>query len=202
VGPASHGQGVYAVDALEFDQPGFWEVEVEAELPSGSQTGHAAFQVYPEPRVPVPGDRAPRTENLTLGDRPRSAVDSRAAIDGEIPDPALHRTTIADAIEAGRPALAVFATPVYCESRFCGPVTDMVSGLAEDYGDVAEFIHVEIWHDFQKLEVNRAAADWLLTPDGDLTEPWVFLIGKDGRVLARWDNVATRQEIEPWLKRL
>jgi hypothetical protein len=202
VGPASHGQGVYTVEAITFDQPGFWEVEATAELPSGGSTDRAPFQVLPEPQVPVPGDRAPRTENLTVGDRPPAAVDSRAAIDGEIPDPELHRTTIAEAVEAGRPVLAVFATPVYCESRFCGPVTDMVAGLAEDYGEVAEFVHIEIWHDFQELEINRAAADWLLTPDGDLTEPWVYLIGKDGRVLARWDNVATVQEIEPWLKRL
>jgi peroxiredoxin len=77
-----------------------------------------------------------------------------------------------------------------------------VSELQGEYGDVAEFVHVEVWHDFQAGEVNEAAADWLLTPDGDLTEPWVFLIGEDGRILARWDNVATRQEIEPWLKRL
>jgi peroxiredoxin len=30
----------------------------------------------------------------------------------------------------------------------------------------------------------------------------VFLIGPDGRIVARWDNVATRDEIEPLLKRL
>jgi hypothetical protein len=35
-----------------------------------------------------------------------------------------------------------------------------------------------------------------------LLEPWVFLVGADGRVAARWDNVATRQEIEPLLEDL
>ena len=43
-------------------------------------------------------------------------------------------------------------------------------------------------------------ADWLLRDD-DLREPWVFLIGANGRIEARWDNVATRAEIEPYLKR-
>ena len=33
-------------------------------------------------------------------------------------------------------------------------------------------------------------------------EPWVFLIGADGRIAARWDNVATRGEIEPLLRDL
>jgi hypothetical protein len=86
-------------------------------------------------------------------------------------------------------------------SRFCGPVTDMVAELAASYGDRADFIHVEIWADFQEGAVNEAAADWLLR-EGDLEEPWVFLIGADGRVVARWDNVATRSEIEPYLEDL
>jgi hypothetical protein len=203
VGPASQGRGVYAVESIEFDRPGFWEVEVTAELASGTAEATAAFQVHPEALVPAVGEKAPRTENLTVkSDAPPAAVDSRAATGGEIPDPELHRATIADGLSEGRPVLAVFSTPVYCFSQFCGPVTDMVSELQADYGDVAEFVHVEVWHDFQEKEVNEAAADWLLTPDGDLTEPWVFLIGEDGRILARWDNVATRQEIEPWLKRL
>jgi hypothetical protein len=200
VGPASHGRGVYAAQET-FERPGIYEVEVAADMPGGPQTARAAFQVRPEPQVPVPGEMAPASENLTVKDRPAEAVDSRAAT-GPIPDPELHRTTIADALAAGRPVLAVFSTPVYCVSRFCGPVTDMVQELAADYGERAEFIHVEIWHDHGENEVNEAAADWLLTPGGNLTEPWVFLIDGDGRILARWDNVATRQEIEPWLKRL
>lgn len=53
----------------------------------------------------------------------------------------------------GRPALVVFSTPTYCMSRFCGPVTDMVSGLAKDYSDRADFILVEIWRDFKKQEI-------------------------------------------------
>jgi hypothetical protein len=201
VGPASHGRGVYAVQEMTFERAGIYEVEVAAQMPGGQQSARAAFQVHPEPLVPAPGETAPASENLTVKDRPPEAVDSRAAT-GPIPDPQLHRSTIADAIDAGRPVLAVFSTPVYCESRFCGPVTDVVAELEADYGDRADFVHVEVWHDFAKNEVNQAAADWLLTPGGDLTEPWVFLIGENGRILARWDNVATRQEIEPWLKRL
>jgi hypothetical protein len=201
--PGESARGVYVVDEMTFDRPGFWEVLVTADLGGGGvRRGTGAFEVLPRPLVPSPGERAPRTENLTLDSKgvPEAAVDSRAATGG-IPDVELHRTTIAEAIRAGRPALVVFATPVYCVSRFCGPVTDMVQELAADYGDRAEFIHVEIWKDFQRQVVNRAAADWLLR-EGDLQEPWVFLIGADGRIAARWDNVATRQEIEPLLRDL
>jgi hypothetical protein len=202
VSPAE-ARGVYRAEAVTFGRPGFYEVEVRADLGGGDvRTATVAFEVVAEAAYPAPGERAPRTENLTLGsDAPPDAIDSRAALEGRVPDRELHRTTIADAIRRGRPAVVVFATPVYCISQFCGPVTNMVAGLARDYPGVAEFIHVEIWRNFQKQVVNRAAAEWLLR-EGDLTEPWVFLIGPDGRILARWDNVATRQEIEPWLEQL
>ncbi|HEX2030608.1 MAG TPA: hypothetical protein VHL78_04300 [Actinomycetota bacterium] len=203
LGPASEGQGVYEVEPIRFDRPGIYEAEVTADLGGGDvRSGTAAFQVLPEPLVPAPGDRAPRTENLTVAsDAPPVAVDSRAETGGRIPDPDLHRTTIADAMASGRPVLAVFATPVYCVSRFCGPVTEMVEDLADEHGGDAAFIHVEIWRDFQEQVVNRAAAEWLLH-DGNLNEPWVFAIDADGRIAARWDNVADRSEIEAWLERL
>ena len=204
VGPASIGRGVYSAEPVVFEIDGTWQVEVEADLGGGDvRTATAAFQVLAEPLVPAPGQKAPRTENLTIGSKgaPAVAVDSRAESAGGIPDPELHETTIAAAIEAGRPVLAVFATPVYCVSRFCGPITDMVAGLANEYADRAAFVHVEIWRDFQNQVVNKAAAEWVLRDD-DLTEPWIFLIGADGRIVARWDNVATPQEIEPLLKEL
>lgn len=202
-GSASSGRGVYAVEEFEFDRSGFWEVEVSADVRErGTMTATGAFEVLPEPLVPAVGDPAPRSESLTLDtkDAPEEAIDSRA-VTGGIPDPELHDTTVADAIRAGHPALVVIATPVYCVSKFCGPVTDMVQELAADYEDRAEFIHIEVWRDFQGKVVNKGAADWILRED-TLQEPWVFLVGADGRVAARWDNVATRQEIEPFLQDL
>lgn len=202
--PASEGRGVYAAD-LTFDRPGFWEVKVIAVVEHrGTLTATSAFQVLEAHQVPGPGDRAPKTDNLTVrsrGDAPKAAVDSRWNNGEELPDGELHRSTIASSLRKGHPIVAVFSTPVYCVSRFCGPVTDMVQELARDYRDRADFIHVEIWRNFQQGVINKAAADWLFR-NNDLREPWVFLIGSDGRIEARWDNVATRAEIEPYLKRL
>lgn len=207
-GPAvtlpSEGRGVYAAYDLGFDRAGFWEVEVTADVEGlGTLSATSAFEVLDEPRVPAPGQPALETENLTVDspDAPPEAVDSRAGDDGEVPDPELHEWTIARAVEEGRPALVVFSTPVYCISEFCGPVTDVVADLAERYEDRAVFIHVEVWRDFQNQVVNRAAADWLLR-EGDLQEPWLFLIGSDGTIVARWDNLFTQEEVEPELARL
>jgi len=198
---ASTVRGLYATEAA-FDRAGFWQVEVTAKLEGREVKGTGAFPVLDKHAVPAPGDKALSTDTLTMTtpDTPKAAVDSRGAT-GEIPDPELHQTTIAAALAAKRPVVAVFATPVYCTSRFCGPVTDMVQQLAHDYGDRASFVHVEIWRDFEKQVVNKSAADWLFRND-DLNEPWVFIVGADGIISIRLDNVATRGEIEPLLQTL
>lgn len=200
-GPASSGRGVYSAE-VTFDRAGYWAVELSADLDGQKRSGRAVFEVRDEHRYPAVGEKAPRTANRTLdSDAPPAAIDSRAQNGEKVPDPSLHETTIAGSIESGHPALVVFATPVYCVSQFCGPITDMVHDLQKDYSDRANFIHVEIWFDFQDQAVNKAAAEWLLV-DEDLTEPWVYLIDGNGKITARWDNVATRPEIEAELDKL
>jgi hypothetical protein len=199
------GRGVYAVEPITFPRAGYWKVVAHGQLGDGSTfNADAAFTVLDRPAVLTVGDRAPLTDNPVIGDPGISAasIDSRAAGGQPIPDPELHRTSIADAIRAGHPALVVFSTPVYCTSRFCGPVTDLVSDLAAKYADRADFIHVEIYEDFEASKVNQAALDWLAPDNGDLREPWTFLIGADGRIAGSWDTVVTRKEIEPLLAAL
>ena len=201
--PSSAGKGVYRAE-VAFDRAGFWKVEVTAHLVGEGKprTATAAFPVRDKHAVRVPGDPALPTENLTVRSPnvPPKAVDSRAE-GADVPDPELHQTTIARALSLHRPAVVVFATPVYCTSRFCGPVTDMVQELARTYADRASFIHVEIWHDFEKQQLEGAAAEWLYRDD-NLNEPWVFVIGADGTITARFDNVVTRDEVEPLLRAL
>jgi hypothetical protein len=199
------GRGLYGVEPITFPAAGYWRVTAQGRLGGGeSFSADAAFEVLAEATVLGVGDVAPLSDNPvadTPGVSPAS-IDSRAATGDPIPDPELHATSIASAIGAHHPALVVFATPVYCVSRFCGPVTDMVADLAAAYGDRADFIHVEIYEDFEAGRINQAAIDWLQTPDGDLREPWVFLVGSDGHIAASWDTMVTRAEIEPLLQAL
>lgn len=201
----SEARGVYEASGVTFDRAGFWRVDVGVDVQGvGPETAAATFAVAEEPALPAPGDPAPATENLTLASEgvPQAAIDSRAVTDGKIPDPELHRWTIARAIAEHRPALVVFATPVFCVSRFCGPVTDMVQDLAHRYRDRAVFIHVEIWKDYEAQQLNDAAVEWLRMPNGDLTEPWLFLIGPDGRIVDRWNSLWSEDEVAAALESL
>ena len=180
-------RGVYQADDVTFDAPGVWQADVTFALQGTPVSLSTQFPVATKPSLPAPGQDALRTQNLTMtnskGDP--QAIDSRAQGTTPVPDPELHATTIADAIAAHRPVLALFATPVYCQSQFCGPSVDALEQMAKARPDAAAYIHVEIWHDYAKSELNRAAADWLLR-EGDLTEPWLFLIGPDGSIVDRW----------------
>ena len=200
---ASDGRGVYAVDALAFPDAGIWLVEATVDLDGESESATATFEVLEEPIVPVVGDPAISVDHPVLGDDVDPGVlDSRARDGEELPDPDLHEASIADALAAGRPSLILFATPVYCSSRFCGPITDMVAELAADYADRATFVHVEIWSDFEDRELNPAAEEWVATDDGRILEPWLFLVDADGTILESWDNIATPDEVAAALEAL
>jgi len=196
-------RGVYELEGVEFGTAGTWAVQVAARVEDyGVVQGTATFEVLDAPRVPGVGEPAPASDNAVIGDDVASVeIDSRAQNGVDIPDPDLHAVSIADAIDRGQPTVIVFSTPVYCQSRFCGPVTDMVSDLERKYGDEASFIHVEVWKDFETSTANDAAAEWLFR-DGDLTEPWLFMLDEDGRIAARWDNLFTEAELEEGLTEL
>ncbi len=173
-------------------------MSVKAVVDGKPVTAKATFEVAPAAQVPVPGDDAPRGENHLPGAAgvPAKAIDSRASDDGKVPDPELHTTTVASAVASGRPTLVVVSTPTYCQSCFCGPITDSVQELAKATGDKMNFVHLEVWRDFEAKTVNKAAAEWILPKgDPDPHEPWVFLVGRDGKVLKRWDNVASDSEL-------
>ena len=206
----SGARGVYQADDVTFDQEGVWRATLSFDIDGVARDLTADFPVAQESQIPAPGMRAPKTENLTIASKGvrKGTIDSMADAGGKIPDPELHRWTIADAIAQRRPALVLFGTPAYCESQFCGPEVTELQRLAAEHPDRAVFIHIEIWKDYnaQPQVVNKGAADWLLRklPDGsqEMTEPWLFLIGSDGVIADRWGPLFDTAEVAAALEAL
>lgn len=189
---AGQGPGVYQA-SVDLDRAGLWGVVAEVDLGDGPLQGQGITIVRDHHLVPTVGDPAPDVANLTMadiGDVPAAAVDSRAGTNetGEVPDPQLHDSTIAEDLAAGRPFLVVLSTPVYCVSRFCGPVTETMAELEEQYGDRVDVIHVEVWRDYDEATLNDAFDTWV-NEGGNGHEPWTFLVDGDGTIVQRWDNV-------------
>jgi hypothetical protein len=186
-GDESGIQGLY-VAQLNFSRAGDWGVE----LLVGQRSGPAdivrfAVTVLDAPATPALGSPAPRSHNLIASD-----VKNLRQIDTSFrPDPRLHQVRIADAIAQGKPQLIVFATPQFCTSRMCGPVVDIVRTLLPVYGKRVAFTHQEIWQDFADKKVFPTVAEWRLD-----TEPWVFVVDRDGIIRGKFEGLVTARELE------
>jgi hypothetical protein len=199
----SKARGVYQLEDVTFPAAGQWQAQLSFNAGGQPIDLTDTFVVADEPALPAPGQKALRTDNLTMAskDVPMEAVDSRAQDGAKVPDPELHQATIADAIAQHRAALVLFATPVYCQSQFCGPSTDALEGFAKTGPSDVDYIHVEIWRDYQAQAINKAAYDWLFRND-DLTEPWLYLIGPDGVIVDRWSPLFDPAEVQKELAKV
>jgi len=191
-------RGIYVAQAT-LPKDGTYVVEVEVTRP-GAKVAHLTFpvDVAAKPESIAVGDRAPASRN-----RLASEVASLAELTtSSQPDPALYRTRIADAVAAGRPLVVVFASPVFCTTPLCGPQVEDLSALARDYVGQAEFIHVDLYENPHEIngDLSRARRTPLLSEWGLHTDEWTFVIGPDGRVAARFEAYAVREEVEGALK--
>lgn len=181
--------GVYVAHAT-FDTAGDWGVEATVTEPGRApETKRIGFTVLAQDPSPGVGDDAPRTKNPTLqdvnGDRTKI---SSATEDDSI----LHQISIADAVTNGKPTVILFATPRFCTTRTCGPSHQVVLALAKNYADRVNFVHVEVYKNFETFEVADAMNEWNLK-----TEPWLFFVDKQGKIVSKYEGGITAQEIVP-----
>ena len=108
------------------------------------------------------------------------------------PDRALVRYSVADSLAAHVPFVVVFATPKFCESRTCGPVVDVVDSVRTRFAAKGvRFIHVEIYRaNNPQNGLNRWVREWRLP-----SEPWTFVVGRDGRIKAKFEGSVSSGEL-------
>ena len=132
-----------------------------------------------EDAIPAVGDPAPKAETDTVA----SAGGDVEAIDTRRPTSDLHEESFADVVGT-KPVALLFATPQLCQSRVCGPVVDIALQLKQQYGDEMDFIHQEVYTDNDpNMGIRKPLQDF-----GLKSEPWLFVVGKDGKVTARLEG--------------
>ena len=131
---------------------------------------------------------ASRTPTLRSARGKSSLVTTRVP-----PDRALLRYSIAESLAAHKPFVVVFATPKFCTSRTCGPVVDVVGAVQRRFTKTdIRFIHVEIYRDNDPAKgFNRWVGQWHLP-----TEPWVFLVGRDGKIKGKFEGSVSVDELD------
>ncbi|MEX1163210.1 MAG: hypothetical protein WEB03_06485 [Nitriliruptor sp.] len=191
--------GVYET-SFDFERPGRYGIGILADIDGERLQGTTTFDVAAEQQIVDVGQAAPTVPNPTIGgDAAPETIDSRAQDGAEVPDPQLHDTTLEESLAAGNRAVVLLSTPVYCVSRFCGPITEQVEQFADELPEDVDVIHIEVWEDFEEQQLHPSAAAWIQTETGG-SEPWVFVVDDDGTVLGRWDNVVDLDAVRDLLE--
>jgi hypothetical protein len=181
------------VAQLELAEPGTYWLLAE---PVGGRRIQAVGNVVVREQTVAPdvGAQAVASDTPTLENATLAQLTTATK-----PDRALYRSSIAAALAAKSPFVVVFATPKYCTSRTCGPVVDVVSTVRRRHaGDGVDFIHVEIYRDNDPTKgENRWVREWKLP-----SEPWVFVVGADGKILDRFEGTVSVRELDAAVSRL
>jgi hypothetical protein len=172
---------VYAA-RVPFSKKGPWSVLTVTHADGGLVAAPTQVKVIGKDadKIPEAGEQAPKVETDTI----ESAKGDEEKIDTrQPPAPELHQKSFADVV-GKKPVALLFSTPQLCQSRVCGPVTDIALQMKEKYGSQMDFIHQEVYVDNNPSKGLRPP----LQQFGLQTEPWLFVVDKSGKITARLEG--------------
>jgi len=180
-------KNVYVVPKADFDRKGPWVAIAMLKGDEGLEASRVPSPVVSDSPVPRVGEKAPLIHTPTAAE----VGGDLAKIDTRSPHDQMHEVDFADAL-GKEPIVLVFATPALCQSRVCGPVVDVAQQVADEYKGKADFIHMEVYNDNDIAKGIRPQLQTYHLP----TEPWTFLIDRDGIVRDRFEGAYGVPELE------
>jgi hypothetical protein len=192
--------GVYILHAT-FPSAGAWIADFTTSAPGSAEaTIPFGFDVKARTEVLRPGDPAPSVATPTVasvgGDVAKVSTDAA-------PVKRFYETSEADALAAKKPFVLIFATPKFCQTATCGPTLDKLKPIAAAHPEMT-FINVEPY----LLEDDQGQLQPVLDAGGLfqavpatvafhlISEPYVFVVGADGKIGSSFELVFSPEEIE------
>ncbi|HWH24936.1 MAG TPA: hypothetical protein VNW68_08605 [Candidatus Limnocylindria bacterium] len=197
--PVADTRALYRA-SVDFSSAGEWGVEaVTSESDGGQRMGRMVFTVRESTTTPPIGAPAPGSETPTAA----TPAEIAAISTDDQPEPDFYATSVAGALAAGEPFLLIFGTPAFCATATCGAALDNVKAVAADYREGVDFIHVEPY----QLEIVDGSPRLVLSEQnfpipvesvtewGLPTEPYIFIVDSSGNVTAKFEGVASEDEL-------
>lgn len=197
------GQRGFYIVTPTLTRAGIWGVAIAATDAAGKQsTARVQFSVDATGTTPAIGTAAPSVRTPTLAD---VGGDVKKISSDPNPDPSLYTESIDQALAAREPFVLAFATPAFCRSAECGPTLDVVKAAIK--ANPIRGINVEPYQlswangrlqpvlqngDFVPVDATNAY--------GIPTEPWIFVIGASGHVVASFEAVVAPEELAAAIK--
>ena len=196
-------KGVYVGHAT-FASAGKWVADfTSAAAGQPPATVSFSFDVKDRTSVLAPGDAAPSVKTPTLAD-----VGGDVTKISTDPNPVkrFYETSEADALAAKKPFLLLFATPKFCQQAVCGPTLDKLKPIAAAHPELT-FINVEPYQlQYQDGSLQAVTTGNDLTPVPATvafklqSEPYLFVIGADGKISSSFELVFSPEELEAAIK--
>jgi hypothetical protein len=166
---------------VKFNRKGPWAVLAVTKRGDKFLAAPSQVQVTTKEADTIPdvGETPPRVATDTLA----SVKGNVKLLDTRVPPSDMHKHSF-DEVLGKKPVALLFSTPQLCQSRVCGPVTDVALQLKAKYGDRIEFIHQEVYQDNDVKKGLRPP----LSAFHLRTEPWLFVVNKDGKITARLEG--------------
>ena len=183
----------FHVATVDFTTVGRWNLILHIPAEDGFDDVGIAVEVPLDTSAPSVGDAAPASASRTLTDVANIADLST----GETPDPGLYLVSLADAVEAGKPFVVVFASPGFCTNAFCGPQAEVLSEVRALFGDAANYIHVDLYENPEQVRLGEEPIETPILEEWGLhTDEWTFVVNAEGVVAARFEAFAPLAEVE------
>lgn len=182
-------KSVYVVPKVDFPQEGSYLAVAMIRNKDGKlEASRIPSPVVGQyPKVPRVGERPPKITTLTAAD----VGNDLEKIDTRVPPDQMHKVDFAEVL-GKKPIVLVFATPALCQSRVCGPVVDVAQQVADKFEPRADFIHQEVYEDNEISKGLRPQLKAFHLP----TEPWTYLIDKQGVIKDRLSGAYGVDELE------
>src|SRR3990172_4531311 len=184
--------GFYVVREVNFNRAGKWDALISIEPAVGDSVTRAklVFQVKEQSFTPASGELIPNGKTPVA-----DATADLSLLCSRIPPDDMHAISVDQALVDGRPFVVVFASPSFCQTRICGPVTELVNQVKADYRDEVIFIHIEPYD----LEALRSQGEFVLVKSakqwGLPSEPWVFVVNGEGKLVDKFEGLFGEEEI-------
>ena len=156
--------------------------------------------------APRPGDAAPNVATPIAATSPQGVAG--VSTDTQ-PRDDFYANSAGELLATGTPFLIAFASPAFCVSQACGPTLTILKAAAGRFPGVV-IVHVEPY----QMSWNGTRLLPVLAPGGGLqatsvvtawqvpVEPWIFTVGRDGRILRSLEGIVSPEELDTALAEL
>jgi hypothetical protein len=192
------GKAAYVAE-MTLPRPGGYDATITLDGPAG-RIGSAGFVMVAREQSPTPpvGAPAPSVRTPIAAD----VGGNLQLISSDVfPDPRFYEHSVDELLAAHKPFVFTIYSPAFCPTTACGPLLRYMKELAPEFPAMT-FVHAEpyVMRDLggriqPEYEGNGYAWAAWSQAYGIPVEPYVFVVGADGRIVASFELIVGSDEI-------